>query len=118
MPTIADLIAEKQRTQKRIADVIGQLEAALSAMRLWSKEEGGDGRPPKQILDMAEVVLKEAKTPLHVKSLAERIEEKFERQVRPASLGTMLYREAVEKKRRFTKDRGENNTYGLKEWEQ
>lgn len=117
MPTIDQLIEEKRRTQDRITVVITALESVLTTMRLWAKEEGSDGRPRKKILEMAEIVLKESGRPMHVKAMAERVMEKFDFNVKPQSLGTMLWRTVQKKHSRFVKERGSDNTYGLREWE-
>ncbi len=120
MPTIMELIEEKQREQARIAEIIGKLEDALSAMKQWANELGGDGRPQKKILEMVETVMKEAKTPMKPPAIAERIREKFDFIPNRQSIGTMLHREVTRttgKKTIFTKEPGATNTYGLKEWE-
>jgi hypothetical protein len=60
--------------------------------------------------------LQQEKKPMHTKDIADGIQEQFHFFVKPTSLGTMLYRRAIETKKTFVKDRKEENTYGLKEW--
>lgn len=118
MPTIKELIQEQRREQARIEDVIGKLESVLTVMRLWAKELGGDGKPRRKILEMVEVVMREHKAPMQPRTIADRIREKFDVVTNPLSIGTMLNREVTRgKKKRFAKEPGATNTYGLKEWE-
>jgi hypothetical protein len=113
MSKIRELIEEKKRERERIDEVIKQLEGALAA------EQGtcppGTG---KKILEMAEIVLQEAKKPLKPREIAERIEQNFGRFVKLTSLGTMLYRCATERKKTFRKESNQDNTYSLLEWQQ
>jgi hypothetical protein len=113
MSTIQELIEEKRRERERIDDVIMRLEGALAV------EQGQKriGAPRKTILQMAEAVLQEAKEPLKPRDISERIEKAFGRTVKPTSLGTMLYRCAVERKKTFRKEMQPDNTYSLLKWQ-
>jgi transposase len=64
-------------------------------------------------LQMAESVLKNAGHKMHAKNIAAEIEKQFGTFVKPTSLGTMLYRAAIERKKLFKKDKDEENTYSL-----
>jgi hypothetical protein len=112
MSTILELIEEKKRERERINAVISQLEAALAI-----EQGAGPQKPRLTILKMAEEVLKEEKRPMKSKEIAERIQSKFGSYVKTTSIGTMLYRRAVESKKIFVKDKKDENTYGLIEWE-
>jgi hypothetical protein len=50
---------------------------------------------------------------MHAKNIAAEIEKQFGTFVKPTSLGTMLYRAAIERKKLFKKDKDEENTYSL-----
>lgn len=111
MSTIQELIEQKKRERERIDEVIARLEGALAA------EQGSNPKGPrKTILQLAEIVLQEAKKPLKPRDIAERIQQKFGRFVRPNSLGTMLYRCATQRKKTFRKESEQENTYSLLEW--
>ncbi len=114
MQSIRELIEHYKKERERINGVIMNLEAAAAA------EQGASspGVKRKTILEMAEIVLREHGKPMHVKAMVERIQQQFDFHVKATSLGTMLYRCAVERKKTFVKENGDNNTYGLKEWVQ
>lgn len=90
---------------------------------LRAAEEAGNGARAtmgtrgKTVLDMAEVILKKAKKPLPSKDICAEIMKEYDVRVKPHSLGTMLYRSAMERKRTFFKDKHKPNTYGLLEWQ-
>ena len=111
MPTIAELIVMKKQERGKLDETIRKLEEALAL------EQGGlvgDAGEKMTTLHMAELVLERAAGhQLHTAELAREIEKQFGRFVKPSSLGTMLYRAAVEKKKRFVKVKGVENTYQL-----
>src|SRR5580704_11770934 len=111
MPTIAELIAEKQREQARIDEVIGKLESVLIVMRLWAKEHGGGGQPKKKILEMVEIVLRENGKTMKPRQIAERIREKFDFIAKENTIGTTLHRHVTSGKKVFCKEPGATNTY-------
>jgi HB1, ASXL, restriction endonuclease HTH domain len=116
MPTILErileLIEEKKRQRDQIDEVIRQLEGALK-----TEQGGGPSKEHMTTLQMAEGVLREAKQPLHAKEIAKLMQSKYGVFEKHTSVGTMLWRSAVQgKKTVFRKDKEPNNTHSLLEW--
>jgi len=112
IPRTLDLLEAKKRERNKLDAEIKLLE------QVRASELGLDSQGEKRLrtLDMAESVLRKAGHKMHTKNIADEIEKQFDKFVKPTSLGTMLYRAAVERKKKFKKEKEEENTYSLLEW--
>jgi hypothetical protein len=105
------LIEETNREIDQLTRKKKKLEEILA-------EETGSPRPDgKKLWEMAKTVLDRERKPLHTKEVAKRIEEEFKTRVNVKSLSQVLHAKAKAKKY-FFKDKKEENTYGLKEWDE
>ena len=95
-----------------------KLDAKIRMLEEYQALDAGtiQGKKRKTIQEMAEEVLESKGKPMHTKDIAAAIQTKFDSFVRPASLGTILYRCAVERKKTFRKEES-NNTYSLLKWQ-
>ena len=112
MVTTSDLLEIKKKERNRLDEQIKMLE------QVRASEQGTtvSGEKKPSTLQMAESVLKNAGHKMHAMKIAEEIEKQFKVYVKPTSLGTMLYRAAIERKKTFKKEKDEENTYSLLEW--
>ena len=108
MTKTEELIEAKKMMRSKLDNEIKLLEQVLAS-------EKGILRGAKKLttLKMAEEVLRNAKKQLHTTEIAREIQEKFDFYVKPSSLGTMLYRAAVEREKVFRKAIDKENTYLL-----
>lgn len=111
--TIVELIEEKVGQVTRLQEQIRHLRNALAAENGARATVGS--RPT--MLELAEVTLKKVRRPMPSREIAEAIEKEHGVHVKPHSLGTMLFRSAIERKQIFYKDKKMKNTYGLLEWQ-
>lgn len=109
---IQDMKQRRQKLEMELRTLDAQIEKLKEALAM-------DGEAPlekkKTTLEMARDVLKAAGSPMHSKAIAEEISKKFGVYVKAASLGTMLYRCAIERKKIFRKENEPENTYSLLE---
>lgn len=119
--TVVELIEVKeqelQMQEKSIDNLREQIRLlrAAQAAETGARATAGNGRPT--VLEMAEVVLRRRRRPMPSKELCQVVQGEFGVRVTTHSMGTMLYRAAVERERVFFKDKKQKNTYGLLEWQ-
>jgi hypothetical protein len=102
-----------RKTEKEIAEKQNYLRA-LRAAAIAGGELTADAYPDTA-LGMAEVIMREVKIPMKPREIADRIREKFGREIKPSSLSTMLYKAAVLQEETFVKDTRKKNTYRLRD---
>lgn len=111
-PAIRAIEAEIQRLQKRLE----RLRKADSILCEGedrpnvNRDAGGKSHPR-----MAQEILLDFGSPMHVTDLIRAMKTKFGRDVDAASLSTALYKRANDKKI-FYKSEEAGNTYGLRAW--
>jgi hypothetical protein len=119
MSTIQELIEDMKRERHRLVAQIQTLDAKIGKLKEALAIDAGTvpGKKKMTFLQMAEEVLELNGSKMRTKDIAEAIQKKFDSLVKPNSLGTMLYRSAVERKKTFRKEKEPNNTYSLLKWQ-
>ena len=112
MGSIAELIEEKKQERNRLDEQIRHLENALLAERGARATQGRR----LTVLEMASAVLIDRQRIMKAKDISLAIEKRFGVHVKAHSLGTMLYRSAIERQKIFVKDPKQKNSYGLLDW--
>ena len=112
MNEIQQFIKEKESEIERLRDDIAALRRAENIL----KGKSGESIPPASQPKMAVAILEESGKPMHVASIADQMQRKYQQTVKVANLGVMLFRYAKRGKS-FYKVKGRPNTYGLIKWE-
>ena len=107
---LIEIIARVEKKIREDQTYLGKLkEAAIARGELLPAEM------PNTALGMAEVVMREVRSSMKTKEIAQRIQERFGRTIKPTSLATMLYKAAVQREETFLKDPKQKNTYRLRD---
>jgi transposase len=109
---------EIDKTLEELKRERDKLDAKIQKLQEFQALDAGtvQGKKRKSTLEMAEEVLESKGKPMHTKDIAEAIQTKFDSFVKTTSLGTMLYRCAVNRKKTFRKEESDN-TYSLLKWQ-
>jgi len=102
-----------RKTEKEIAEKQNYLRA-LRAAAIAGGELTVESYPVTA-LGMAKIVMLDYRISMKPKEIAEKIRERFGRDIKPSSLSTMLYKAAVLQEEGFIKDPKKKNTYRLRD---
>jgi hypothetical protein len=116
-------IAKRESAVEAMKSEIGRLREAAKILSVSGRQQSlpiaahGDLNRGNELTQpaMAEQVLKEFGSPMHVAVILRRVNEKFKRDIAPNSLTTILFKYS-QKGNTFWKVENAKNTYGLLEW--
>jgi len=113
MKNIYEVLRQKELQLQQLKQEIESLKLAAKLLTDEQNEPIGRGENTSQP-EMMKAVLWESDEPIHISKIAQEIQRKYKKKVKPTQLSAIMYR-YIKSGKVFYKVEGKTNTFGLLE---